>query len=51
MSTASGGDAPLRPAVRPSAVVLPIAVPGPSLLPTVAVYLLLGVFLPQSDEF
>ena len=38
-------------AVRLGTVVLAIIVPGPSLLPTVAVYLLLGIFLPRSDEY
>ena len=37
--------------VRLCTVVLAIVFPGPSLIPTVVVYLLLGVFLPKSDEF
>jgi hypothetical protein len=37
--------------VRLGTVVLAIVFPGPSLLPTGVVYILLGIFLPKSDEF
>ena len=37
--------------VRLATLILAIVIPGPSLLPTVAVYLVLGLLLPQSDDF
>jgi phage shock protein C len=38
-------------AVRLATVVLAIIIPGPSLVATLAVYLLLGAILPESEEF
>ena len=38
-------------AVRLATAVLAIIIPGPSLVATVAVYLLLGAILPESEEF
>ena len=38
-------------AVRLATVVLAIIIPGPSLVATLAVYILLGAILPESEEF
>lgn len=38
-------------AVRVATIVLAIAIPGPSLLATFAVYLVLGLLLPRSDVY
>jgi len=38
-------------AVRLATAVLAIVIPGPSLVATLAVYLLLGAILPESEEF
>jgi phage shock protein C len=37
--------------VRLATAVLAIIIPGPSLVATVAVYLLLGAVIPESEEF
>jgi phage shock protein C len=38
-------------AVRLATVVLAVIIPGPSLVATVLVYILLGAILPESEEF
>ena len=38
-------------AVRLAAAILAIAIPGPSLVFSLLVYLALGILLPESDEF
>jgi phage shock protein C len=38
-------------AVRLATAVLAIIIPGPSLVATLAIYLLLGAILPESEEF
>ena len=38
-------------AVRLATAVLAIVIPGPSLVATLAIYLLLGAILPESEEF
>ena len=37
--------------VQLATVLLAVAIPGPSLIPTVLVYVLLGALLPRSDTF
>ena len=38
-------------AVRLATAVLAIVIPGPSLVATLAIYLLLGAILPESEEY
>ena len=37
--------------VRLVTAILAIAIPGPSLIPTLAIYVILGLVLPESEEF